>query len=662
MTNDTTTELAEPELRLRAQQRTPISRSMLERWLQPDSLSATHLLHASTLDDPIPPGGAEPFTIRVPADELPLDTTYFSWGPRGLEVALADLTDPVTPAATTRSYLLWWPDLTVETMPLAVLGAVTPTAAERVAAHRSGSSVATTAAARLTPLLAALDQPAVDVALDPSLLVDPPAGPAPASSEEPTAAGGDGEEAGAQDDDATTADRPSSGARREATQLREAITSLATTPTRSVHVLPWADADVAALTHADRTDLLAEGAELTAEALEAGGLTDAVGDGISWPAAAQPDSATLETAVDSGARAVVLPSSAIEVVDQLTYTPSGRAELTSNAGELPGLAADDRLSALLAGEHLPYLEDDAPAISLDPLTARQLLLAETAVIARERPSDRRDLVLALPRSFDGDPSELGERLSVLAHAPWLDRVDLAEVLSHEAPTGLERTELPDRVVEAGEISTTEIDRAAEVLERTSAFAGILEDPAALVEPVRHRLLDVLSAAWREVPGSRGDILDDSEAEVAARRGLVAAQPGSTLNLINTEAHLPVTVSNSLDEPAHVQVHLRPRDPRLVAPDAVPLVVPAHQTSTAQVPVHAVGSGDVTVEVLLTSPDGAPIDEATDIRVRVRADWETVGTAVVAGLLVVMLVAGIIRTVRRARHAGPAHARAPEEDA
>ena len=82
-----------------------------------------------------------------------------------------------------------------------------------------------------------------------------------------------------------------------------------------------------------------------------------------------------------------------------------------------------------------------------------------------------------------------------------------------------------------------------------------------------------------------------------------------------------------------------------------LQIPAHQSSTAQVPVHAVGSGDVVVEVLLTTPEGSPIDDPVEIQVRVRADWETVGTAVVAGILVVMLVVGIIRTVRRARRRG-----------
>ncbi|MEE6281690.1 DUF6049 family protein [Georgenia sp. MJ170] len=640
--NDTDAPLVEPELRLRAQQRTPISRSMLEQWLLPGTFSSTYLLQAVALEEPVAAGEVTSFAIRVPAEELPLDESYVSWGPRGLEVAASDAADPVTPAATARSFLLWWPDLDIETMPLAVLGAATPTAGERTTAHLEGTSVAEAAADRLTGLVGALDEADVDLAVDPSLLVGAP---------DPVDLTGDGAPADGpttappedEDEDDVDAVDPA------VTALREAVASFAGGAGRTVHALPWADADVAALTHLGRTDLLDDGADLTVAALEQSGLAGTVSSTLAWPAATQPDAATLATVAGRGATAAVLPSSALEVVDQLTYTPSGRAELAGDGWQLPAALSDDRLSALLAGERLPFLPADVPAaIPLDALTARQLLLAETAVVTRERPTDRRDLVLALPRDFAGDPAELTERLNALSSAPWLDRVDLAEVLSHDVPDDLERTELPDEVVETGELTPPELDRAADVMARTSAFAAVLEEPAALVEPVRTELLELPAVAWREAPAGRTRILGAAEDAADTRRGLVAARPGSTLNLINAEAHIPVAVSNGLTQAANVQVRLRPRDPRLVAPDAVSLTVAPHETATAQVPVHAVGSGNVVVDVILTSPAGDPIDEPTEIQVRVRADWETVGTAIVAGLLVVMIIVGLIRTVRRAR--------------
>lgn len=633
LTNGTSTEIAVPELRLRAQQNAPISRSLLERWLDPTSLSATTLLHAERLEDPVAAGATVDFTLTVPGDAVPFAPTYSGWGPRGIEVTAHDAEAPVlTDVPAVRSFLLWWPDIEVETMPLAVLAAAAPTAPERAAAQETGTRLDAVAAERLEPLLTALDRPAVDLAVDPSLLVDVP-GVVDLTAGEPA-----GEE---------PSEEPSTPVTAPKTALRATLGAFADSPGRAVHALLWADADAAALTHAGRTDLLDDVIGARDAALEEAGL--AAGTGLAWPAADTPDADTVTALSAAGAAAVVLPSSGLALTSQLTYTPSARADVAVDGTALPAVLTDERLSALLSGTLLPVDPERAP-VELDPVTARQYLLAETAVVARERPADRRDLLLTVPRDFSGDPAVLADQLAALDQAPWLDRVGLTEMLEHEAPE-VERENLPERVVEDGEVDAAELGRVSEVLERTAAFAGVLEDPDALIDPVRTSLLEVTSAAWRELPETRAGLVDAAEEASAARRGLVAARPGSTLNLINNEAHIPVAVTNEMSRPATVVVRLSPRDPRLVADDEVTLEIPAQQSATAQVPVHAVGSGDVVVDVVLAAPDGTPIDEPTEIRVRVRADWETVGTAVVAGLLVIMLVAGLVRTVRRARRRG-----------
>ncbi|MGO3815842.1 MAG: DUF6049 family protein, partial [Cellulosimicrobium funkei] len=69
-----------------------------------------------------------------------------------------------------------------------------------------------------------------------------------------------------------------------------------------------------------------------------------------------------------------------------------------------------------------------------------------------------------------------------------------------------------------------------------------------------------------------------------------------------------------------------------------------------VPVEGFASGNVTVEVELVSAaqPQVRVAEPQQFVVRVRADWESVGTVVVAVLLVIALFAGIWRTVRRGR--------------
>ena len=625
VTNGTSVTVLEPELRLRAQQSTPISRSLLERWLDPTSRSATVLLDAQRLEDPLAPGDSATFSFTVPADDLPFAPTYPAWGPRGLEVAAHDATAAVPPdPPAARSFLLWWPDIEIETMPLSVLAAATPTADERIATREASLPVGALAAERLVPLIEALDHPGVDLAVDPSVLADPPTTVDLTSADEDAQASNDAE---------------------STELLQDALTAFADQPDRALHHLPWSDADAGALAHAGRGDLLT-GAVLTPDqAADALGLvtSDTI---LGWPASRTVDGATVDALGAAGAQTLVLPGTGLAAVNQLTYTPSARVDLDLTTGQVPAAVVDDRLSALLTGTMVP-VNGTGPTTELDPLTARQYLLAETAVITRERPADRRDLLVSVPRGTTATPELLDAQLSALSRAPWLERVGLTEMFRHDAPD-LARESLPDLVVEDGEVDSATLERVDGVLARTAAFAGILTQPTDLVQQVRTSVRDVTSAAWRPAPGDREELVAAAEDAARERQGLVAARPGSTLNLINEAAHIPVAVTNEMAHTAHVRVRLDPRDARLVADEDVDLQIPAHQSSTAQVPVHAVGSGDVVVDVLLTTPEGTPIDEPVEIQVRVRADWETVGTAVIAGILVLMLIVGIIRTVRRAR--------------
>ena len=67
----------------------------------------------------------------------------------------------------------------------------------------------------------------------------------------------------------------------------------------------------------------------------------------------------------------------------------------------------------------------------------------------------------------------------------------------------------------------------------------------------------------------------------------------------------------------------------------------------RIPITAVANGNVNVEVhVLPDAEGRDLAEPATFAVRVRADWETIGTAVVAGLLAIAFVIGLIRTIRR----------------
>jgi hypothetical protein len=684
--NPTQEDATDPVLRLRLQRYTPVSRTALQRWMEPDSFSTTVVLTREELEE-VPAGASSTFSVEVPPEELGLPESSTAWGPHGVEVAVED-TSGSELAGADRSILLWYPDVDVRPTPVSVLVPLTPTAAERTDASRAGTAVGDAAAPRLLELLDAVDQPGVTAAVDGSLLTVP-AGEAGSRLGAGAAAGGaaTGEPDGGENNDGENSDATASaappgdrktGPTTEPTRapgpvppsddeseppadptgwsaLIDAVTSMGSAEGREVALLPWADADVAALAHTGAYTQLEESTAAAKEAARAAGLRDS--PTLTWPATIFPDLATVAAGDAAGTDAAVLPVTAATPLDELTYTPEGRADLVIDDGAdtshtVPAVLVDDRASAVLTGRMLPRSgASHESATDLDPLDARQLLLADTAVISRERPSDPRAVVLALPRERAVDADALRGTLRTLLAAPWVEPTALSDVVARDAPE-LERGTLPETEVDPDEIGSGQLAAMEDTVARARSFASVTASPEQVVEPVVNALEPALSAAWREDPAGRTALLNRVAAGVTALDSQIVALESSPLNLINSSAELPVHVRNDLSTDVTVQVALEPSDQRLQVPDPVTLTVPATSQSTVQVPVRAVGSGDVNVAVELLTAEGRPIGTPADLRVRARPDWENVGTAVVAGVLGVMLVIGLVRTVRRGRRMDP----------
>jgi hypothetical protein len=118
--------------------------------------------------------------------------------------------------------------------------------------------------------------------------------------------------------------------------------------------------------------------------------------------------------------------------------------------------------------------------------------------------------------------------------------------------------------------------------------------------------------------------------------------------VSRQVELPVTIENTLDQDVSVVLDVASTSSRLVITRDVPVDVPARSTELAQVPVRGVGSGEATVVAQARAPGGAPFGEPVSTRVTVRADWETRGTLAVAVVAGLVLVVGLVRTIRRGR--------------
>jgi len=320
---------------------------------------------------------------------------------------------------------------------------------------------------------------------------------------------------------------------------------------------------------------------------------------------------------------------------------TGRAGLTAAAPVVDVTAGDTSLAVLVPNRKLSEIlatyrpgMPDAPA----------RLVAESALIAAE--GDGATPVVVAPGSA-WQLSELGASASVtdLLAAPWVEPVTAQSVLD-----GSHRT-----AVMARELAGTDDDLAPDLIKSlarqlsdVSQLSKTAEDPNTIYLPGGRTLLEPLASDLRSDPEARTATYGDARDRANTLLQSLHVAAGSDVNLIAASGNVPVTLHNDLAVDATVTVVMRSNSPNLVVQDQPVVTIPAGADLTVHIPVTGVKSANVTTTVALENGDGDVVAAPQALRVRVRADWGNAITAVFVAGLALLLVAGIVRTVRRGR--------------
>ena len=647
----------------------------MESWLAAERDSAMREVYSGDFGESITPGEVKPFSVTINADDLPLDEEA-QWGPRGVEVSVFQGRSAV---AQDRTLLVWDAGGAASRSRVTALVPVTASADDLELLTTGAEPPTDAALADLRKRIASLLSLAGDgvvLAVDPALLdalgvnedtlaaakpsPEPSASPSAAGEESPAATSSSTPSAPATGPSPTGPSAPSApstpsmpsatasptapGSQPGKTLPGQALTKalLEALDAGDVVALPWADADVAALTHQEETDLLADVQKRAEESrtAEVGAPTS-----LTWLAGSL-DAATLSALPDSTQTIVTTPGD-LPVEEDLTYTPS---EVTS-VGSRTVLTPDKNLSDTLGGT----LTTDESSTDLSNLDTIQLLRGETAIITRQAPAISRSIVITLDRADAAgiDPKTLDTRLKALREASWTTPQNL-QALSTEAGAQQDdaakthRADIPDQVIGDQEVSATDLAAARATWDYLTSVTSILPDPQAAIGSASEVVVRTASAVWRSDPERRTVMTDSARERGTAVTSKLTAVPSRTINLIASEANLPVRITSSLDQDATVVVRLLSGSARLQTVEDITLTVPASGQTTATVPVKAVGSGDVNLTIMLLAADGTAVGAPQTIHMRVHADWESRGTQVLGAGLVVLLVGGIVRTVRRGR--------------
>jgi len=667
--NDSPTTLANISLEVFVANETPISVAALTTALTEDEPDATHAATTSLTD--VVRGATVSFEIRIPTSSLPL-TDATEWGPRVVTVSA----NSGEYSGKDRSILVWDSGAQVSA---SRVSAVVPWT----------SSNATQDQAERSAVLNLAASSGVTLAVDPLLI---PRGSQPTASPSPTpdsdtsdTESGQSDQSGAESgqSDAPTASPSASAsptptpaptatdpAQRSRDLQSEAFVSALMGAATEIIALPEGDADLGALALSGNAGFWDRASDSIAgfpsSLREAGWVAPTPSTASPSPspsASASGQSGTTTTSPDAGPtilrnvawpadttfgtsflsnyasadQITIAPASALTPAEEVTFTSYARVNVNPSTGE----TATDGTGARTIAQQA----DLASILSWnasggDELDAEQALTAITAIIVRERPSSSRTVFAAAARGTTVNES-LTKRVNALFSPRWVSALSFTDMTSSE-PTDVDR-----QTVDAGTLdadTSTAITAMASSLTMLEPLANATDDPNAVYDSVTPQILPALSAQL--TPSEQLDSATAMTSQVTGMLSAVTVEPSSAVNLINKSANFPVLVRNNLPWPVRVNVTLVPDDPRLRATPALSQTLAAQGATTVEVPVGAIGSGDIEVTYKVTTPDGTVLDDSRTVTVRMRAGWEDAITAVIASLFGLLFLAGIRRSLRK----------------
>lgn len=691
ITNTSTETLSGFDVRVSLQSRSQSSVEMLKDWLVFDDSSYSYVAHTEQLNHSLAAGASMRFSLNIRASQLP-SAAGNNWGARGMEVTVTS----GELVSSDRAIAVWSPNTQVQPTKVTAVIPLTASAMQmrELLALQSGAAftpsqsdgfspnacitgdkvdlkLATTQMrTRTIEILNAANSQTI-VAVDPYLLSalgataaavnQKTADATPSATASPTASAPATASANTENStpSATASATPSASATPtptqsstqnakavEAQQVAALNQALAGALKRGgIIALPPMDADLVALSHVStgasqiREAINQSKAMVGKEQLLSGARAD-----VAISSSLELDQTYLD-AVKGQVSTVISPPDALYPAGDLDYIPDSTAFLNNQRVLIP----DQTLSESVSGMLTTY---EGFLGNLTDFDARQLARGTTAVITRQRPDQVRHVLLLVERdsASNMDVKDLNDRLSAINNswstpAPLTELEQLASTKASDG-TEIEREPLPVSSTDPYRINEQELATASKTVSTTQNMVSIYNEPAKIAGSTLRLTEVATSSAWRQ--GKFMVVIDDVGCRNKIIGNMLRTLPSSTINLIDSSAHLPVRVSNDTSQPAKVTIHLRPSRSLLRSKGDTTAVIPANSQTTVMVPVNAVGSGDIDVKVSMKNALGQPVGSSSTVHMRVRANWESWFTWGLGSVFSVLMVAGIVRTVHRGR--------------
>ncbi len=340
-----------------------------------------------------------------------------------------------------------------------------------------------------------------------------------------------------------------------------------------------------------------------------------------WPRTGGLSPAGVEVLVAGGTRTIIAGDAQL----------GGAAGSAARAGEATLAVADDSASLAAIGVTTATVQQQAQASTAE-------LAALLAARAVEQPGAA--ALLALDRTAAQSAARLDGLLTAVDALPWADITPLGQPAATAPATTVGEGALPEGLV--GAIGTA-LD--AEAVDRE--FARIAVDPAAITDIRRLELLAALSLGWGEDATAAVQRFTAASSEL--RSSVQIVESPRILVLADGLFTVPLTVQNGLGTPIVVYVHVESATGQLrVLESRVETGIDGGAQAVAAVPVESLTNGDVDITITVRDAEGRTISGPITVPLSLQAGWETAGIVALTAAILGLLVAGLIRDIRRRR--------------
>jgi len=442
------------------------------------------------------------------------------------------------------------------------------------------------------------------------------------------------------------------------------LSELAGTAGDSAFLTPYADVDVAALSHsgldADLRSAYQAGDAVAAKILPGtfGPTANRTALAAAWPAGGTADAGVLTSlARDGGVNTVVLNSSELPSsmsLDGTSYDTAIARTRTSTGSSMTALLADSTITGILGSA-------SARSSAGAKFAAEQDFLAQTAMIVAEGPNTpTRSLVVAPPAGWDPSPAEAQDLLELTKHAPWLRTADLGTLAAEAARLPAEK--LPARHVSARELPAEYVSQLQTLDSSLAVYDGLLYNPPkSYLASLAAAAAVTQSSAWRG-NGSPGGWLALTELSdyISDQLHEVLLIPVRKILLAGTSGDTPVSVQNGMTLPdgglpikVRVEASGPPSSGLQVTGPSAPLVVNPGMTGTVKLHIRSATTfGTTTMQLQLATAGGLPLTWAgASEPLSVEAtQFGRVILVIIGGALGVLVLATIVRLRRKRRAA------------